>query len=290
MKTLKTTTWLAVCASVLTTTAAIRASADESATTSAADDRSLAAARNDKSCTGMIVSVDPKEHVLNVKNWAMYTRKFNVGADCYCAQVDNALPNDLRPGEKVTVSYQNSHGVLIADRIQQDPMRFAGTITAIDNDKHMLTLHQPGLDKQLVFPNDLRITMRDGKTGNWTDVKVGTYVTATYEMPDNQPTVRQIAQTSIIATGTLTAMDTNDKTVKAKTGFTSKTFQLADNCVIVANGRMDGKLDDLRLNDKLQFNYDEINGVDVVTRIGPAETPAPSVAAMPPAGYGYGGY
>jgi hypothetical protein len=170
-------------------------------------------------------------------------------------------------------------------------MRFEGTVTAIDNDKHTLTVHRTGLDKQLQFPNDSRVTLRDGKYGSMGDVKVGNYVTVTYEMPANQPTVRQIAQTAIPFTGTLTAVDLNEKTVKAKTTFTSKKFELADNCAIVINGKANGQLSDLKLNDKLLFSYDEINGVNIVSRIGPAEAPADSVAVTPPPmGYGNGGY
>jgi Cu/Ag efflux protein CusF len=283
MKTLKATTWVAVCASVLTTTAAFRASADESATILAQNDRSPAAARNDKSYTGIITAVDSREQVVYVKNWAMFTRKFNLGANCFYAQAgkDNAPASDLRSGEKVTVSYQSSHGILIADRVQQMPMRFTGTVIAIDNDKHVLTLHQPRLDKQLTIPADSRIALRDGKTGHWSDVKIGSYVTATYEMPANEPTVRQVAQTTIPFTGTLTAVDTSEKTLKAKTAFSTKNFQIADNCVIVVNGRTDGQLADLKLNDKLLFNYDEVDGVNVVTRIGPSEMPANSVAVNP---------
>lgn len=294
MSMFKATTWLAVGASVWTSTTAFRALGDEA--TTAAQDRAAAAAPNDKSYTGMIVSVDPNEHVVKVKNWAMFTRQFNLGANCFYAQVDdnNAPATDLRPGEKVTVSYQSAHGVPIADRIQQDPMRFAGTIIAIDNDKHTLTLHRTGLDKVLQFPNNSKIRLRDGRAGTFADVKVGDYVTATYEMPGNEPTVRQIAQTTIAFTGTLTALNLNDNTVQAKSGFTSKKFELADNCTIVVNGKAGGQLTDLRLNDKLSFNYDEVNGVNIVTRIGPAEPAANNVAVNPrPStayGYGYAGY
>ena len=291
MKTSKATTWLALGASALTVTAAFRASGDESMTAAPTpNERSAAAAQNEKSCTGLITSIDPKTHRISVQNWAMYTRKFNLGDNCFYAQVDNnnAPATDLRLGEKVTVSYQNSHGVLIADRVQQQSMRFEGTVTAIDNDKHTLTLHRPGLDKVLDYPNDSKITLRDGKNGNFTDIKVGNYVTATYEMPDNQPTVHQLAQTTIPFTGTLTAIDLNEKTVKAKTTFSNKTFQIADNCAIVVNGRTGGQLADLRLKDKLLFSYDEVNGVAVVTRIGPADEPAPAVASYSrPEGYGY---
>jgi len=81
----------------------------------------------------------------------------------------------------------------------------------------------------------------------------------------------QIAQTSASFSGTLTAVDLDAKTVKAKEAFETKKFNLGDNCTIVINGKPDGKLSDLKPNDKLVFSYDEINGVNVATRTAPAE-------------------
>jgi len=275
-------TWLAVCASVLTAGAMLPALADEPAAAT------TPAAKSEKSYTGTVMSVDPKEHVLSVKGWTMMNKAFNLGDNCLIAQLDhnNATVNDLRAGEKVTVSYQDAHGVLIASRVAQEPMQFEGMIKAIDNDKHTLTLHQRALDKQIQFPADCKITLREGKPGTLADLRVGNHVTVTYETPGNAPTAHQIAQTSIPYTGTLTAIDVNDRTVKAKAMFANKKFSLADNCTIVVNGRTDGKLEDLKPNDKLSFSYDEINGVNVVNRIGPADMPPNSVAtSSPTAGY-----
>ena len=268
-------TWMAVCASVFTVGAINQARADEPA---------AAAAQNEKSYTGTVKSVDPKEHTMSVKGWAMMNKEFNLGETCFYSQLDrnNATANDLRPGEKVTVSYQNSHGVLIASRVEQEPMRFEGTIKAIDNEKHTLTMHQTALDKQLDFPADCKIVLREGKTGTLGDLRVGNHVTVTYETPDGTPTARQVAQTSIPYTGTLTAIDLNDRTVKAKAAFATKKFNLADNCTIVINGRTDGKLEELKPNDKLSFSYDEVDGVNVVNRIAPADVPQNSVAGTSP--------
>jgi len=258
----------------LTATAVFRASADQAAT----------AARPEKSCTGTVASVDPKEHVLSVKGWTMMNKSFNVGANCAYHQLDknNATVNDLRAGEKVTVSYQVVHGVLIADRVAQEPMRFEGMVKAIDTEKHTLTLHQGMSDKELRLAEDCKIALRNGKMGTFADIKVGNQVTATYETPGNKPVARQIAQTSLAFSGTLTAIDLGDKTVKAKAALGSKKFNLADNCTIVINGKPDGKLADLKPNDKLVFSYDEINGVNVVNRIGPTETQPDSVATYGP--------
>ena len=57
---------------------------------------------------------------------------------------------------------------------------------------------------------------------------------------------------------------------------------MADNCAIVINGKTDGRLSDLKPDEKLVFSYDEINGVNVVNRIAPAEAPPNSVAATTP--------
>jgi len=276
MKTTRAKTWMAVCTSFFTAAAMFPALADEPAAT---------AARSDKSYTGTVVAVDPSEHTLNVKGGVFnMNRAFNLGGTCAVFQLDknNATANDLRAGEKVTVSYEDTHGVLIASRVEQEPMRFEGMIKAIDNEQHMLTLHQRTLDKQIQFPADCKIMLRDGKAGALADLKIGSHVAVTYETPGSTPMARQITQTSIPYTGTLTAIDLNDRTVKAKSMVATKKFILADNCTIVINGRTDGKLDELKPNDKLSFSYDEINGVNVVNRIGPADVPANSVTQTVP--------
>jgi len=275
MKTTRSNRWIAVGTAVLTAGATFRALADEPAP---------AAAKNDHSYTGTVTAVDAKEHVLSVKGWTMFTKAFNLGGNCAISQLDKdgATANDLRVGEKVAVSYQDVHGVLIASRVAQEPMRFEGTVKAISGDGRMLTLHRTALDKDVQFPGDCKVVLRDGRTGGPADIQVGSHVTVTYETPGNTPIAREIAQTSIPFTGTLTAIDLTDNTVKAKATFDSKKFILANNCAIVINGRADGKLEELKPNDRLLFSYDEINGVNVVNRIGPANMPANSVAGNAP--------
>jgi len=266
--------WTTVCALVLTATAAVRAPADEATT----------AARPEKSCTGTVASVDPKEHVLNLKEWTTMNKSFNLGDNCIYMLVDknNGTASDLRPGERVTISYQDSHGVRIVDRVEQRPMQFEGMVKAVDTEKHTLTLHRPALDKQLQIADDCKIVLRNDKPGTLADIRIGNHVTVTYETPGNAPTARQIAQTSMAFTGTLTAIDLGEKTLKAKAMFGSKKFNVADNCAVVINGKTDGRLADLKPNDRLVFNYDEINGVNVVNRIALAEVQQDSLTTTAP--------
>jgi hypothetical protein len=102
----------------------------------------------------------------------------------------------------------------------------------------------------------------------------------TYETPNDIATARQIAQTSESFAGTLTAIDLDERTVKAKTLFDTKKFNLVDNCAIVINGKTDARLSDLKPEDKLVFSYDEINGVNVVNRIALEDDSAKSKAVV----------
>ena len=246
----------------MTAIAVFRAPADQPAT----------AAKPDKSYTGTVVSVDPNGQMLSVKAWLLSEKSFNLGDNCAYTLLDknDGTANDLRPGEKVTVNYQELHGVLIADRVEQRPMQFEGVVQAIDPDKHTLTLHRRGLDKRLEIAGGCIIVLRGEQRGTFADIQPGDHVMVTYETPGGKPSAREIALTSIVFTGTLTAIDLGEKTVKASALFGSMKFNVADDCIIVMNGKTDGHLSDLKPNDKLVFNYDEINGINVVDRIAPA--------------------
>jgi len=263
MKTNRVENWMTVCAAVLMATATFHAAADQSATT----------ARPEKSFTGTVVSVDPKESTLETKGF-LFSKKFNLGGACSYVLLDKSggAVGDLRAGEKVKVNYENVDGVLVADRVEQIPMRLEGMVTTIDPGTHTLMLRRPTLDKRMEIADDCKIALRDDKPGTLADIHPGNHVTVIYETPGDTPTARQIAQTSIEFTGTLTAVDLGEKTVKARATFDTKKFNLADGCAIIVNGKLDGRLSDLRLNDDLVFSYDEINGINVVNRIAPAKT------------------
>ncbi len=260
----------------LTATAALRASADQV----------TPAATPEKSYTGMVTSIDPQEHELSVKKWMFLNKKFNLGDGCAYTLVDKGTGaiGDLRPGQKVTVRYQDAHGVLVADSVAQQPMRYEGTVKAIDPIGHTLSLHRHGVDKTLQIANGCKILLHNGKLGVLGDIQAGDYLTVTYEDPNEIPTARQIAQTSETFTGSLTAIDLEGKTVKAKALFETKKFNVGDDCAIVIDGKPDGKLSDLKPNEKLVLSYDEINGINVVNRIAPSEASPKDVVVSEPSG------
>ena len=215
----------------------------------------------------MVKSVNPTEHTLKVK-WLLFTRKFTLGDKCTYSLVDkpSGAITDLHPGQKVTVSYQDVGGVLAADRVQQKPMDYTGTVKSIYPDNHTLTVRAHTMDKTFQLAANCAVILHGGKVGTLSDVRPGHHVTVLYETPNGQATARQISQTSAEYTGSLTAIDLNNRTLKANAMFGSKQFSLADNCSIMVNGKS-AKMRDLKPGDKLTFSYNEVNGVNVANCI-----------------------
>ena len=171
---LKTNTlrvWTVVCASVLTKTAASKALGEDAAT----------AVKPHKNYTGTVMSVDTQEHLLGLKGMIL-SKTFNLGDNCTYILVDKPAGtlSDLRPGQRVTVAYQEAHGVLVADRVAQQPVRYEGTVKAYDPIQRTLTLHGRGLDKAFQIAGDCKVVLRDDKAGVLADIQTGDYVTVTY--------------------------------------------------------------------------------------------------------------
>ena len=250
--------------SLLAAAAALRAPADESMATAAIPHQSY---------SGTVVSVDAKEHTLAVTG-ILLTRDFNLGDNCAYTLGDQSpgTLGDLRPGERVIVAYQERHGVRVADHVSQQAQTYTGTVKACDPVGRTLTLHTRSGDRTFQLAGGCQVLLREDKSAAVGDIQTGDYVTVTYETPNDKLTAQKIAQTSQKFTGSLTAIDLEAKTVKAKSLLESKRFVLGDDCAIVVNGRIEGRLADLKPDDRLTFSYDNVNGVNVANRIAPAGT------------------
>jgi hypothetical protein len=186
---------------------------------------------------------------------------------------------DLRPGQKVELCYESAQGVPVAHQIAQENAVFIGVVNAIDPSNHVMTVREHMLDKTFQIADDCRVVLRDEKPGWIADVRPGYRVTVTYEIPNGIATARRIAQTSRTFSGTLTAIDLNEHTLKAKTLLDTKTFHVADGCAVSLNGRLDSKLRDLKLDDRFVFSYDVVSGVNIVNRITTPEAPPATTTA-----------
>jgi len=137
--------------------------------------------------------------------------------------------------------------------------------------RHQLTVGDRIEHKTFELSPDCKVTLKGDKTGSWTDVGIGHKVTVVYELPNDAPLARQIEQKSPTFVGTLEAVDAPRRLVKAKHILGDKKFILGDDCKIVINGKPEGQLADLGIGQQFRFDYDEVGGVNVVSRIAPAQ-------------------
>jgi hypothetical protein len=155
------------------------------------------AAQPEYNYTGQLVSVNSTENTLKIKGFA-FGRTFNLGDPCACTLLGNRIgtPYDLRPGEKVAVTYQNLKGLLVAHCVKEQPMRYEGTARTIDPVAHTLTVRIHGTDKAFQIPDECNFFLKDGKADSLDDIRIGASVTVTYETPSGTLTAWQIEQAS----------------------------------------------------------------------------------------------
>jgi hypothetical protein len=262
MKTIALSKWTAVCLSAMTANATANAGVGQSA----------ADAKQDKIYTGTVAAVDANDHILKVDGIFLH-KDFDLGKACTYVFLDTGpgTIGGLRPGEKIVVAYRNIDGMRVADLVEQQPMLFKGKVTEIDAKKRTMSVRRDGLEKTFQIAADCPIDLHNNRTGALTDVQPGNQVTVTFETPGANTVAHRIDQNGQSFTGDLTAIDLNDRTAKAKDLlWAGKTFKLAPNCVVVINGKTGANLRDVKLGERLEFDYIDQNGINIVNRIASA--------------------
>lgn len=244
----------------------------------------LAARADDVAVTGLkvaagtIAAVDAKGKVLKVRKF-MGVRTFVLGENCALTRVERKTVTfaDFSPGEKVSVSYRDMEGVLVAAKIAEQPRSLKGGVTAIDPAGHVLTIKRHWGGEKFKLPESCNVVLNAGTRGSLGDIKLGGQVTVLYDTPGGVWTARQIEQTSIQFTGVLDAVNLADRTLSAgKKLLGDKQFHLAENCAIVINGKLGGRLQDLKVGETCELSYDPVDGVNIVNRIAPAAATEPA--------------
>lgn len=257
MKTTILRTARTLCATVLVLACAVSAYADGQT------------AAKEKSYSGNLVSIDAANGVIKVQKY-LFHKSFVLGHDCALTLGDqsSASLGDFRPGQKVSVSYVDAHGVLVADRVAQENMLFIGQVRDLDPVARSITVWNLGGSKTFALAKHCSVVLHKDAKGRLADVKLGDRVTVVYETPDDRLMAREIERKSITFAGTLNSIDyaAHAVTVGEK-GRGGKLFRLSDDCAIMVNGKPEGSLDNLQAGKRYDLSYDTVNGVNVVNRI-----------------------
>lgn len=233
------------------------------------DEPVAAGQKKGKAYSGTVTVVDLTEKTVAVKG-LLFSKTFNAADTCKVSLEDkpDASLDELRPGHKVSVHYQNAQGVLVASQIVQRNVILKGSITAIDPGERTLVVKGPAGTRDFTIAKDCDVILKDEKVGTLENLKIGHAVSVAYESTGGAWTAHKIEQKCEEFAGTIQAIDAGTRTVKAKSLLSEKKFNLADGCRIVVEGKPATGLRDLRIGDHVEFSYEDANGVLVANRIG----------------------
>jgi len=131
--------------------------------------------------TGSIQAMDTRNRMLTLDQGA-FTKHFRIGDDCRYVMNDNKTGtlNDLKVGQRVTISCVKNGDVLEALKIEQPHATFVGTLNAIDADaatvkaKHLLS------NQRFSLGDDCRIVINGKPEGKLRDLRLGEKVAIDY--------------------------------------------------------------------------------------------------------------
>jgi len=241
-------------------------------------DQPTAGKQSEQTCVGTLSAVNAQGNTVTLRTW-WRSRTFNLGDRCVILAIDKGgvALSDLRPGVEVRIRYQKVDGVLVADRIAERPLHYAGTVDAVDAKARTVTMAEEPLAKPFRRPrvfriaDDCKVILPDGKHATLASLQAGDRITILYESPGWTPVAYRIRQRSLTFVGMVDEVDLSGRTVEAKDMLAGKKFELSDQCRILGPDGRAGHLKDVALGRRYEFTYENVEGVNVLTRIAPAQ-------------------
>jgi len=131
--------------------------------------------------TGSIQAVDTQNRKLTLDQGAL-TKHFRIGEGCRYVMNDDKTGtlNDLKVGQRVTISYVKNGDVLEAMKIEQPHATFVGTLNAIDADAETVKAKHLLSNQRFTLGDDCRIVINGKRDGKLSDLRLGEKVAIDY--------------------------------------------------------------------------------------------------------------
>lgn len=250
---------------------------------SAKGDQGRSEPKHEQVWIGTITVVDTKAKTLTGEHWR-FAKSFDLGQKCAISTVDNkeAALGDLRPGEKVNIRYQQAEGVLVADRITEQALRYDGRVQSVDQKAGTITMEERPLyqpfhaAKRFQIAGDCKVLRWNGQEGRLRDLQPGDRVSVVYEIPNGSPVAYRIRKRTAAFEGVVETIDLSARKLKTRQGSGEQKFAVGDHCQVMLSGERTGHLKDLMPGSEYRFSYEKVNGINVLDRV--SELPAAKTA------------
>jgi hypothetical protein len=230
-------------------------------------------AQSECTFSGSVTAVDSPDHTLAAKGWFM-TRNFILGRDCKVSLQDKpvAALTDLQPGQQVDIRYRDENGVRIATHIAQHDLAYSGHIVSINPQDRTLLIKTGAMTRQLTLAPNCAVHMRRMTNATLASLQTGDAVYVVYDRVNGSHVAQRIEENSAMFVGTIDAIDASSHSLKISDKQGERRFDLADNCPIVIDNRLNGTLYNLQIGERVKVDYNNVDGVLVADRVSPLVT------------------
>ncbi len=229
---------------------------------------------NERTWSGTVSAVDVHNRALRADTWWL-PKTFVIGTNCSITVMGKgkATVSDLHPNEKVNIKYRDVDGVLVADRVADESLRFEGTVLKVDPQQGSVTIGQGKLARTFAVTDNCKVVAVDGIEGSHFDLEPGDKAAVIYAVSGSSSIASRINKATLSYQGKLEAIDLPERIVKADDPLGERRFSVAADCRIVVAGKPGAQLKDLKLERDYTFTYEQVNGVNVAEQISEALEP-----------------
>lgn len=146
---------------------------------------------------GRVRYVDRKDRIVTIENKAFH-KTFSFAGDCEVVRSDGkrGTIDDVRPGFKVTVTYETPGGAPIAYRVREESVTLVGKLVAIDLPDRTLKVTEGSSEKTFTAGKECRIVVNRKVNARLTDLALGQDYRLTFENIDGVNVVASITPAS----------------------------------------------------------------------------------------------
>lgn len=142
-----------------------------------------------------------------------------------------------------------------------------GVLSAVDEKENTVAVRWLVFNKSFNLGKDCALVVAQKSQPKLADLRLGESVEVRYQDVDGVAVAHRVVQAEPLFTGFVTAVDKKAGTLTVKKSATSKTFKLADDCQVTHVKKGAGKLDDLKVGQKVAVAHGKSKDALVASRV-----------------------
>ncbi len=142
-----------------------------------------------------------------------------------------------------------------ADEVN-DEQKASGTLLSVNEKDRTVAIEGIFFQKSYNLADNCRIIIPDKTETKISDLRPGHRVEINYRSIDGVLVVNRLRQDNLVMIGSVETIQLDKRTLALSVGTRVRVFNIADTCRFFARGKEQGKLEDLKPNQKINVSYE----------------------------------